>query len=348
MKRIVLLAPAVQPPLTEGRKKFVVDLADTLREAGADVVLLNGAPARSTPGMIWDALRALRSALEDHTRVEAVVVFPFGRFSGPHGVVNRWFLRRAAELCQAAGVATARVVYSCAGIRIEQLSARFGPLLAVGRSAEAIVPMQLGIRHAAQRWQPHGDSLQRVLFLCGYQAPTKAALEGVLYERGLDDLLLAGDRVAAAGMRLTVAIPFLRDARMRSALHERAVRSCPALPIEWLDEVNAQAALLAHDAFVFPYRSEHAVFVPTSLLEALSLGIPVLAADHLMYRSLTTGASGTRCELHRAGDPQSLARAAQAMATGYAAAIERARASADEVRDEWTLPRAVDELLAAL
>jgi glycosyltransferase involved in cell wall biosynthesis len=348
VKRLVLLAPAAVPPLTEGRKKFVIDLTAALRAAAVDVVLLDGMPAASPATMMLHALRQLRGRLAGGASIDAVAVFPFGAFRGVRGQINAWFLRQAKRLCASAQVPQMPVIYSCAGLDIEQLGARFGPALAVGRAGRGIERMHLGIRHSTGVWQPGGSGLQRLLFLCGYQKATASQLRDVLHERGLADLLAAGNDLAAAGMRLTIAIPFLRDARLHKQLRSLATRQCPALEIDMVDEIDPAVAFTTHDAFVFPYRTEHSVFIPTSLLEAMSCGIPVIAADHAMYRDLTIGADGPRCQLHRIGDARHLAQTARAMQLDYGAAIDKARVASAQVRAQWTLDRAAGELLTAL
>lgn len=347
MSRIILLAPGVIPPWTEGRKIFVTDLVADLRSRGLDVDLLDGTPATSSGGMILDSLLRLRAICRGK-EADTVVVFPYGTFHGFRGSINTWLLRRSRAICAKAGVTHIPVFYSCVGLEMDQLGHRFGPALTVGRSGPNVAAMHLGIRHPSRTWQPTGNGLQRVLFLCGYQKPTSRALHDVLYERGLVDLLDAGNHMAAANIRLTVAVPFLRDARMCERMRKEIARRCPALDVELQGEVDPYALFQGHDAFAFPYRSEHSVFVPTSLLEAMSFGIPVLAADHAMYRDLTTVDSRARCGLYRVGDSEDLARTLYTMRGAYDEEVRKACVVSGEVRKEWTVERAVVELLAAI
>jgi glycosyltransferase involved in cell wall biosynthesis len=105
---------------------------------------------------------------------------------------------------------------------------------------------------------------------------------------------------------------------------------------------------MAHDVFIFPYRIEHAVFVPTSLLEAMSIGIPVIAADHVMYRDLTHDGDQPRCALHRTGDSGDLANVTAQLSRNYADAVVLAARTRGQIREQWTLPQCADELLIAL
>ncbi|MEO8671041.1 MAG: glycosyltransferase [Tahibacter sp.] len=207
--------------------------------------------------------------------------------------------------------------------------------------------MHLGIRHTERRWLASSE-LRRLLFLCGYQHSTQRAIHDVLNERGLADLLDAGTTLAERGITLTIAIPFLRDQHMRERMRREIAARCPRLIVDLQGEISTNDLFASHDAFSFPYRNEHAVFVPTSLLEAISFGIPVVAADHVMYRDLTHSAVGPRCSLHRVGDPAHLASVVAGMQDSYGDSVVRANAAAIDVRGEWTLDNAVDELLGAL
>lgn len=348
MKRIVLLAPGAVPPWTEGRKIFVTDLAAALRSRGVVVHLLDGAPAASPMRMILGALHQLDALCVGPHAVDAVLTFPYGTFHGLRGMVNAWLLRRSRAICAKAGIAQIPVFYSCVGLGLDRLGRRFGPAMAVGRSGPGIDSIHLGIRHPSHTWRPLGNGLQRLLFLCGYQKPTARALHDVLHERGLADFLDAGNTIASDNIRLTIAVPLLRDARMRERMRAEIARRCSALDVVLQDEVDPYTLFQRHDAFVFPYRRQHSVFVPTSLLEAMSIGIPVIAADHAMYRDLTVGSAGARCGLHRVGDSVDLADTVRGMRQNYDAAVERARTVAVEIREEWTVERAVDELLAVI
>ncbi len=92
VRKIVLLAPGVIPPWTEGRKIFVTDLVVAMRARGLVVDLLNGEPAASPSGMILGALRQLRTICSATNAADAVLVFPYGTFHGFRGRINSWLL----------------------------------------------------------------------------------------------------------------------------------------------------------------------------------------------------------------------------------------------------------------
>lgn len=348
MKDIVLVAPGVHPPLTEGRKLFVLDLAETLRERGFAVEVISGSADAGGVRAIHQSLQRLRVRCKSRSRIDAVGVFPYGRFEGFRRIANEWLIVRALACARRYRIPALPVFYSCAGLPIEEVDRKFAPALAIGVSTGGIDALSLGVSREMRVWQPVRPAMQRLLFLCGYQQATSDALHGVLYERGLFDLLAAGNGLANAGMRLSIAIPFLREASMRDRVFELAKRICPDLEIDLQDSVDPSSAFTGYDAFVFPYRADHAVFVPTSLLEAMLAGIPVIASRHEMYRSLTGTGGNARCELHNAGDPGDLLRAVLRMHGAYESAVRRAQVNSSVVAENWNLRIGAEEFMASL
>jgi hypothetical protein len=347
MTRLLFVAPGVTPPLTEGRKLFVTELAELLRQRGMDIEVLNGSGSAGLRAII-QSLRDLRRHLEAADRVIAVFVFPYGTYIGLRAHANRFLVKRARSLCEAAGVLSRPVFYSCAGLSFEDFCARYRPGFAVGRAGEGMAALCLGTSRELPQWSQVSNAATRLLFLCGYQTASRAALRNVLYQRGLIDALRAGSALSGTGASLTIAIPFLRNRGIRNQLSSLARRLCPELRITMVDSGSPLHLLASHDVFLFPYRAQHAVFVPTSLLEAVQIGIPTLVADQACYRSLTTGATAAGCRLHPVGDWHGLVDQFALMKREYAEVVTGARASAAIARTTWTLSRSADELLAAI
>lgn len=347
MTRLLFVAPGVAPPLTEGRKLFVTELAELLRQRGTDVEVLTGGGSAGIRA-IARSLRDLRKRIGTADRVTAVFVFPYGTYTGLRAHANQFLVRRTSSLCEAAGVFARPVFYSCAGLPFEDFCIRYRPGFAVGRAGEGMAALCLGTSRELPQWSPLNSVPAKLLFLCGYQTGSRAALRNVLYQRGLIDVLRAGSALAGAGANLTIAIPFLRNPAIRKRLSALAGALCPELRVTMVDSESPIHLLANHDAFLFPYRAQHAVFVPTSLLEALQIGIPTLVADQACYRSLTTGATAAGCRLHPAGDWRALADQFTRLKQEYADAISGAKASAAIARKTWTLSRSADELLAAI
>lgn len=347
MTQLLLVAPGIEPPLTEGRKLFVTELVDWWRARGMAVEVLDGGGLTGGGGILR-SLRDLKDRVAGAKPDTVALVFPFGTYTGLRGYVNRFLVRRALSICRKAGVFVRPVFYSCAGPTFMQFQACYAPAFAVGRSGEGVTALHLGTSRVMPKWNPRSDAGTRLLFLCGYQAATRGALRSVLYERGLIDLLRAGDTFAREGAKLTVAIPFLRDASARTRLSLLARRLCGDLDISLVSTGSPLDLLANHDVFLFPYRAEHAVFVPTSLLEATQMGVPVLAADQMCYRSLTRGDAAGGCRLYRPGDPGDLAAQFVQLMQDYQAVAAAAALAAQRVRETWTLAHSVEELSAAV
>lgn len=347
MKRIVLVAPGVEPPLTEGRKLFVIDLAEALNRKGFDAEIVNGEPIVAGMQGVRRSLHQLEEYSRSSAKIDAIAIFPYGTFTGIRRFANQWFVRRARTIAHRAGIPVLPVFYSSAGLSVEDIGKKYAPALAIGRSGEGVDELHLGISREMPAWVSRRGVLRNLLFLCGYQKPTQGALDDVLYERGLIDLLRAGNTLADAGLQLTIAIPFLGSPAMQSKARELANKICPRLPIDLRDSVDPASVFNEHDLFVFPYRTPHAVFVPTSLLEAMSVGIPVIAADHAMYRALTLDNGIPRCGLHRIGDHQDLAQTVLAVKDRYGKAVDRSKRAAKSILSEWNIDVSADEFIAA-
>lgn len=348
MRRIALIAPGVAPPWTEGRKLFVTDLAEALRRKGFDVDVADGSPPISGIRGIWQSLRQLEEYCTALPKIDAAVIFPYGTFTGLRRSANQWFVRKALKTVRQNGIPGMPVFYSSAGLSIEEIGMKFAPALAVGRAGTGVGVLHLGISRGMPAWAPKANGLRDLLFLCGYQNPTQNALDDVLYGRGLIDLLNAGNGLADAGQQLTIAIPFLKDPGMRDKIQKLVRDICPNLPVLLRDSIDPSNVFGEYDAFVFPYRTPHAVFVPTSLLEAMSAGIPVIAADHVMYRALTLNKGIPRCRLHCAGDSEDLARQVLALKDQYGEAVGQSRRNAALIRGEWNIDISANELIDAL
>lgn len=348
MKRIALIAPGVKPPLTEGRKLFVTDLAEALRRNGFDINIANGGEHASGLRGIRNSLRQMEEYCSVHPRIDAAVVFPYGTFTGLRRPVNRWFAGKALSIARRSGIPAMPIFYSSEGLSIEEIGKKYAPALAVGMSGAGVESIHLGISREMPPWTPRGNGLRDLLFLCGYQDCTQAALNDVLHGRGLIDLLRAGNALADSGQRLTIAIPFLKDLGMRNRLDKLLREICPNLTVFLRDSVDPWEVFNEYDAFLFPYRTPHAIFVPTSLLEAMSAGIPVIAADHAMYRALTLNRGMPRCCLHRIGDPADLTNQVRAMKEQYDDAARRSAAEAALIRREWNIDVSANELTDAL
>lgn len=348
MKKLIFAAPGISPPLTEGRKLYVSELSEALLSRGLDVELLTSSPEQEGIFALLQVLNMLRERCKQPELIEAIAIFPYGTFDGLRGLANRWFLWRAIAIAKQAKVRYSPAFYSGAGISIEKLDRNYSPALAMGRSTHGLQCIHLGTSRHIKTWKPSREKMRDILFLCGYQSPTRAALHNVLYERGLWDLLQAGNEIAKSGISLTIAIPFLREVKMQKELLNIAAKTCPSLKINLRNAVDSTDIFSEYDAFIFPYHTDHAVFIPTSLLEAMSAGIPTIAADHPMYRSLTKHRDQDRCELYFPGHTSALANSILKTNASYQQAIQLGRETAIAIRSEWSIETSANEMISAL
>ena len=344
---LVFLAIGANPPWTEGRKNLVRDLAEEIGARGKAVRVLAGPPAAHALLQTLVALFALWALLL-RGKAEGVVQFPYGRFGGVRGRVNRFVANLVEASVRRTGVPLLTLLYSADGITLQEAVDSFGSIAAVGVSHPNVHMVHLGASVSA--WSTSKADAQfpvRLLFLCGYQTPSAAAVTGVLDERGLGRLLSACDGIAR-DVELTIAIPFLRDAKVCDRIQKEIAARCPSLPVRLDATVAPETALLEHDIFVFPYVAEHSVFVPTSLLEAMWLGVPVVASDRRMYRALTKPTGIANCELDAEDSIRGLRMALQNCIDNLPAAIDQARRARCHVMAEWNIARAANDVLHAL
>lgn len=344
---LLFVAAGACPPWTEGRKNLVRDIAEELERRDISVTLLAGNPG-SSQGMqiIWVLLRFW--GLLFRGRARQVVQFPHGRFGGWRGCVNSAFATVVRASGRMAGVPVLTILYSADGLSLDQALSRYIDVGAVGAVHPKVHRIHLGTRaREAHAHAVSDDTPVRLLFLCGYQAATQAALDSVLNERGLRRLLQACAHLHR-NATLTVAIPFLRDPHVRNCLKELAQELCQTMPVLLDADITPEAALLSHAVFVFPYVAEHHVFVPTSMLEAMLAGTPVVACDRRMYRSLTISEREPRCFLTEDDSVEALRDALRNCIDRLPHARERAAVVRKAVAQEWSIARATDDLLAAL
>jgi glycosyltransferase involved in cell wall biosynthesis len=345
---LIFVAMGVHPPWTEGRKNLVRDLTVEFESRGMNVMLLTGKADAPQWLQATSVLLELGRLLL-WRRASHVVQFPHGRFRGWRGWFNRALATLVRHGSSMRGLRALTVLYSADGITLAQALRRYGDVAVIGAHPRSgVYPIHLGTRMpGVENHLIKTDEPVRLLFLCGYQHATDASINGVLEERGLLRLLQA-----CSGMdrdvSLTIAIPFLRDANARTRIEQLANTLCPSMRILLDGNTSPVAALASHTIFIFPYVTEHEVFVPTSMLEAMLVGIPVVACDRRMYRDLTCSGNEARCGLPAEDNAEGLRRELQNCIDNLPVARMRAARAREDVRREWTVERAADDLLAAL
>jgi len=107
--------------------------------------------------------------------------------------------------------------------------------------------------------------------------------------RGLRYLLKAGAALSTLQYRLIIAIPFLRDTDMLEKLRHHPDNQWESGGIEFRSEVALPDVFRGVSAFVFPYGQEEKQFVPTSIVEAMHFGIPVVLPRLDFLAQFSTG-----------------------------------------------------------
>ncbi|MCP5143829.1 MAG: glycosyltransferase family 4 protein [Gammaproteobacteria bacterium] len=300
--RLLLLAPEIAPPWTEGRKRFVIDLANALKRQQHEVTLLvSGDPTAAMPadvdaivlpahGRISRLLGPGRNLPRVAARMlpDCVINFPYGTFSGLHHWPSRGYMRWIDRLCVRIGVPCLTVLYS-----IDQHT-RPGSLAGWARNLVTgplphwrgpSVPLGRDVSHWPQRLQPAGTG-RSLLFLAGMWQPTRERFDHVLDVRGLRVLLRAGEKLAEQGVTLKVAAPLFADAQCRQWLNAHPDNTWPEHTMSLADTVEVPAVFHAADVFVFPYAEDITQFTPTSVVESMLAGTPVVMSDLPFLRQL--------------------------------------------------------------
>ncbi|MFO1423620.1 MAG: hypothetical protein U1F70_08210 [Candidatus Competibacteraceae bacterium] len=329
--KILLVAPEICVPATEGRKKFVIELYQALHERFEVQLLTTTLPNMpcllikntmayvSRPGFmqLFTLLIRLPYVLY-HFRPCAVVIFPYGSFRGIRKVASLSFILSLRIICKFFSTTYLFLLYA------------FDDKINIKTLRHIAGNLACGIKnHPGTYYLPHGINVREIqapsickisnkkmqlsiLFLAGMWQKTQERYYHVLYERGLVTLLEAGDMLASRGYKLTIAAPLFSDPilaeQLRISTHNRWPHDC----FNIIGEANVNELLLKTDLLVFPYLQELGDFKPTSILEALLKGVPVLASDTRFLRELGDTFEGA-IRFFRVGDKNDLVRQADSI-----------------------------------
>jgi glycosyltransferase involved in cell wall biosynthesis len=358
--KLLLVAPEIAPPWTEGRKKLVYDLAEALTEIVTLRLITTGDKKEELkvpcPGYRmevrsrWQKLHILHKALNDALvvwRPDAVCHFPFGSFHGLRGLANRWSIRHIDQRCESHGLRCLTILYSITKGSIQTLKKRARELVLAPGRALSELNMAMGINLSKALCvvsNPHEKPT--LLFMAGLQEPRHSILEHVLNERGLEDVVEAGPYFEAAGIRVIVAIPLLRDSKLRDELSYHFTVKSPNLDLDLRPEVSVPEIFQEVDLYLFPYRVELTQFIPTSILEAMAAGVPVVLSDLLMLSPLANG--GRTAYQFRRYDAHHLWEVVSSALADEDGRQKMALRAREFVQAKWSIDRTVQELLNIL
>lgn len=361
--KILLVAPEICPPWTEGRKRFVRDLGAGLSQDHDVRVLTTTTPDTDpkfpVPASVircrwrWQHLTALQRHLPgalSSFQPQLVCHLPYGTFRHLYSAVNLWSMRQIDKTCDTAGLPCFTVMYSISReANVDRLGSQVRHLVLNDfREAGRFPVVRLGLDFTD--WpeppvaRPVPSSSCRLLFMAGMWQRTPARLDHVLDVRGLRLLLRAGSQLSKQGMRLTVAVPLLGDRRLQERLRQLSDNTWPPERLTLTGEVSVPDIYGDHDLFVFPYAREEKQFTPTSVLEAMRAGTPVVLPDLRFLKSLADG--GRHAYTFRANDVDHLSATVLAAVTDSARYNVLRREALTYVCKAMSIERACDDLLS--
>lgn len=353
----LFVAPEICAPFSEGRKRFVLDLAEQLAPDNelmllstrtrqgetAQGIISDYRACKTRIGHVLSPLARLPGMLRDF-QPDVVCQFPYGTFRGIYWYGSTWSMSATDRLCQKHGLPCISLMYAIDETTTPQALAGKVSCLAISERADwhgAVV--NVGVRH--HHWpMPTGKSSAQptLLFMAGMWQPTLERLQHVLDTRGLRQLLLTGRLLAPHGIRLIVASPLLAAPELQSLLRNHPDNTWPNDQLVLRNLAQVPNIFWEADLFVFPYQGEITQFIPTSVIEAMLAGTAVAISDADCFSPLTNG--GTTAYSFPANNPEKLANTiigAFSDNNGRQALARRARQYAIE---HWSIEASTQQL----
>ena len=315
--KVLIIAPRICTPWTEGRKKFVRDLisASAGRWQLCGLVTVDAGETTDLPqdfhthvvssrkDHLFFLIRNLKHAVEVH-KPDLVCHFPFGAFTGARGAGNLWAISSIERTCRRMSVQCCTIMYSLtseANTALHKFLLRnvYFNQYAAGRKG-----IRFGVRLALSADEFHDRNSRMLLFMSGAAEETAQSLEYVLKVRGLRYLLQAGAALSRLGYRLVIAVPLLRNSTILEQLASHGDNTWEPGRIEFRCEVRVPDVFRDVSAFVFPYGQEEKQFIPTSVVEAMHFGIPVVLPRLNFLEQFCTGPD--KALVYQPGDLHSL------------------------------------------
>ena len=358
--KLLLVAPELVSPWTEGRKIFIRDLIPLLEKQTTLHILSTATDStcrnfeNSWPityvqsgvkaFQLFTLHYALKKILASSARPDIVLHFPYGTFDNTRGIVNKLSVIKTNKLASSFGTPCLTVLYSMTAGDLLDLHAK-APIIATSENPNwsgAIVNVGIDLQRVYP--YPHVENKKRLLFMAGYHENKSSLLASILYERGLFDIIQIGEQLANQNFSLTIALPLLAHAERRIELQTLLHKIAPSLPVNLRTQANIYELFSQHDLYLFPYRKNHRVFIPTSILEAMAVGIPVIASDLPMLLPLI-GNNKQFCLSHVAGQPEDLFDIILYSNEYWEETVLRAEQARQFVEHNWNIQKSSEQIM---
>jgi len=360
--KLLLVAPEVCSPWTEGRRNLVRDLVEdapsdydirlltTTHDDGA--TLPDGAMRASTVRFPAAGLVSLARNLAGELgsmQPDIVIHFPYGTFRGIRGIANRVIVRSIARRCERRGIPCVTALYS-----LDAAPGGWGffddvPGRVVAGAGGVWNGKTVEYGLSTRGWPEVGTrdlASRSLLYLAGMWQPNQKRFDHIINLRGLGVLLQAGREIEAAGATLTVAAPIFDSPEWVQRLHDHPANtwSSDALHVKGrVDDIPG--VLLDHSLLVFSYQDDIPVFRPTSVMEAMALGTVPLLSDLPFLRASFGEAAAPAWFKHN--DPSALAAAVTDAFGDLDALHKRSRAAQAYAKERWSIAATLAGLVEA-
>lgn len=360
MRKILIAAPVITPPWSEGRKNFIRDLIPPLSEHW-DVAVLStryGEKMSQEEGPIkieyvdcrsrflqLSALhRGVKKKLSSQNRPDAILHFPFATFTGFRGLANKRSMIKISRMARQNNVQCLTILYSLTRGNLKTLSRKIGLLAASGGKDwdGPVVNIGINMGEISPVWQK--KNTKKLLFMSGFAGNEKWQLKNILYVRGLIDILKIGDELASHGFSLTIAAPLLQFPERLKELLDLSKNMAPSLEVNIETLVDVRDLFSNHSLYLFPFRENQTRFTPTSVLEAMASGIPLVISDLPMLDSVFD--SNSHClKKFAAGNSEALLEAILEGSANWDQTVTEAGLTSDHARKFWDIHNSAKQIV---